>query len=98
MDVPDDAKIEAIAAFAGTFRTRPGSLDALRSVWSREGKIQFFLKDCDGHTGVIRCHGYDLIRDVVEYDGRDICAALHGHILDLSGTLLSQGVSDIPGQ
>ena len=43
---------------------------------------------------MIRCHGYDLIHDVVEYDGWDIYATLHGHILDLSGTLLSQGVSD----
>ena len=42
VDVPDDAKIEAAAAFAGTLRSRPGSLDALGSVRSREGKIQFF--------------------------------------------------------
>ena len=42
VDVPDDAKIEAAAAFAGTLRSRPGSLDALGSVQSREGKIQFF--------------------------------------------------------
>ena len=58
---------QAAAAFAGTLRSRPGKLDALGSVRSREGKIQFFLKDYDGHTRVIRCHDYDLIRDVVGY-------------------------------
>ena len=41
VDVPDDAKIEAAAAFAGTLRSRPGSLDALGSVLSREGKFNF---------------------------------------------------------
>ena len=30
VDVPDGAKIEAAAAFAGTSRSRPGKLDALR--------------------------------------------------------------------
>ena len=58
------------------------------------GQNSIFLKDYDGHTRVIRCDGYDLIRDVVGYDGRDIYVTLHGHILDLSGTLLSAGVSD----
>ena len=45
VDVPDGAKIEVPAAFAGTFRSRPGKLDALRSVQSREGKVQLFLKE-----------------------------------------------------
>ena len=43
---------------------------------------------------MVRCHGYDLIHDLVGYDGCDIYVTLHGHILDLSGTLLSEGVSD----
>ena len=43
---------------------------------------------------MIKCHDCDLIHDVVGYTGRDIYATLHGHILDLSGTLQSQGVSD----
>ena len=43
---------------------------------------------------MIRCHGCSLIHDVVGYDGWDIYVTLHGHILDLSGTLLSVGVSD----
>ena len=42
VDVPDDAKIEAAVAFGGTLRSGPGSLDALGSARSREGKIQFF--------------------------------------------------------
>ena len=46
VDVPDGAWIEAAAAFAGTLRSRPGKLDALRSVRSREGKVQFSLKEC----------------------------------------------------
>ena len=87
VDVPDDAKIEAAAAFGGTLRSGPGSLDALGSARSREGKIQFFLKGHDGCTRVINCHDGDLIHDVVGYDGWDIYATLHGHILDLSGTL-----------
>ena len=66
-------------------RSRPGKLDALGSVRSREGNI--FLKDHDGHTRVIGCHDYDLIHDVVGYDGWDICVTLHGNILDLSDTL-----------
>ena len=41
VDVPDGAKIDAAAAFAGTLRSRPGKLDALGSVWSREGKFNF---------------------------------------------------------
>ena len=94
VDVPDDAKIEAAAAFGGTLRSGPGSLDALGSARSREGKIQFFLKGHDGCTRVINCHDGDLIHDVVGYVGWDIYATLHGHILDLSGTLQSQGVSD----
>ena len=57
VDVPDDAKIEAAAALAGTLRSRSGSLDALGSVRSMEDKISIFLKGCDGHTRVIRCHG-----------------------------------------
>ena len=72
VDVPDGAKIEAAAAFAGTFRSRPGKLDALRSVRSTEGKVQFFLKEYDGHTRVIRCHDYHSIHDAVGYDGWDI--------------------------
>ena len=94
VDVPDDAKIEAAAAFGGTLRSGPGSLDALGLARSREGKIQFFLKGHDGCTRVINCHDGDLIHDVVGYVGWDIYATLHGHILDLSGTLQSQGVSD----
>ena len=43
---------------------------------------------------MINCHDGDLIHDVVGYVGWDIYATLHGHILDLSGTLQSQGVSD----
>ena len=43
---------------------------------------------------MIRCHGSDLIYDVVLYDGWDIYLTLHGHIDDLSGTLRSVGVSD----
>ena len=83
MDVPDGAKIEAAAAFAGTLRSLPGKLDALGSARSREGKIQNFLKDYDGHTRVIRCHDHDVIHDVVGYYGWDIFATLHGSILDL---------------
>ena len=94
VDVPDDAKFEAAAAFGGTLRSGPGSLDALGSARSREGKIQFFLKGHDGCTRVINCHDGDLIHDVVGYFGWDIYATLHGHILDLSGTLRGQGVSD----
>ena len=41
MDVPDDAKFEAAAAIGGTLRSGPRSPDALGSVRSREGKIQF---------------------------------------------------------
>ena len=93
VDVPDVAKIEAAAAFAGTLRSRPGSLDALGSDRSRKGKIQFFLNDCDGCTRVIWCHGYDLIHDVVGCDGWDTYVTLHGHILHLFGTLLSGAVS-----
>ena len=48
VDVPDGAMIEAAAAFAGTLRSRPGKLDALRE----EGKVQIFMKDYDGHTRV----------------------------------------------
>ena len=91
VDVPDDV---AAAAFGGTLRSGPGSLDALGSARSREGKIQFFLKGHDGCTRVINCHDRDLIHDVVGYVGWDIYATLHGHILGLSGTLQSQGVSD----
>ena len=94
VDVPDDAKVEAAAAFGGTLRSGPGSLDALGSARSRDGKIQFFLKGHDGCTRVINCHDGDLIHDVVGYVGWDIYATLHGHILDLSGTLWGQGVSD----
>ena len=94
VDVPDDAKVEAAAAVGGTLRSGPGSLDALGSPRSREGKIQFFLKGHDGCTRVINCRDWDLIHDVVGYVGWDIYATLHGHILDLSGTLQSQGVSD----
>ena len=43
---------------------------------------------------VINCHDCDLTHDVVGYVGWDIYATLHGHNLDLSGTLQSQGVSD----
>ena len=39
-------------------------------------------------------HDGDLIHDVVGYVGWDIYATLRGRILDLSGTLQSQGVSD----
>ena len=42
VDVFDGAKIEAAAAFAGTYRSRPGKLGALGSVQSREDKVQFF--------------------------------------------------------
>ena len=94
VDVPDDAKVEAAAAFGGTLRSGPGSLDALGSARSREGKIQFFLKGHDGCTRVINCLDGDQIHDAVGYVGWDIYATLHGHILDLSGTLQSQGVSD----
>ena len=94
VDVPDDAKIAAAVAIKGTLRSGPGSLDALGSARSREGKILFFLKGHDGCTRVIKCHDGDLIHDVVGYVGWDIYATLHGHILDLSGTLQSQGVSD----
>ena len=94
VDVPDDAKIEAAAAFGGALRSGPGSLDALGLARSREGKIQFFLKGHDGCTRVINCYDGDLIHDVVGIVGWDIYATLHGHILDLSGTLQSQGVSD----
>ena len=94
VDVPDDAKIAAAAAIEGALRFGPGSLDALGLARSREGKIQFFLKGHDGCTMVIDCHDGDLIHDVVGYVGWDIYATLHGHILDLSGTLQSQGVSD----
>ena len=59
-----------------------------------KAKIQFFLKGHDGCTRVIICHDGDLIHDVVGYFGWDIYATLHGHIIDLSGTLQSQGVSD----
>ena len=62
---------------------------------SREGNIQFFLKDYEGCTRVIKCHDCDLIHDVVVYGGWDMYATLHGHILDLSGTLVSQGVSEM---
>ena len=86
VDVPDDAKIEAAAAFGGTLRSGPGSLDALQN--------SVFLKGHDGCTRVINCHDGDLIHDVVGYVGWDIYATLHGQILDLSGTLQSQGVSD----
>ena len=74
VDVPDDAKIEAAAAFGGTLRSGPGSLDALGLARSREGKIQFFLKGHDGCTRVINCHDGDLIHDVVGYVGWDIYA------------------------
>ena len=94
VDVPDDAKFEAAAAFGGTLRSGPGSLDALGLARTREGKIQFFLKGHDGCTRVIICHEGDLIHDVVGYFGWDIYATLRGHIIDLSGTLQSQGVSD----
>ena len=94
MDVPDDAKIAAAAAIEGTLRSQPGNLDALGLARSREGKIQFFLKGHDGCTRVINCHDGDLIHDVVGYVGWDVYATLHGHILDLFGTLQSQGVSD----
>ena len=92
VDVPDDAKFAA--TIEGTLRSGPGCLDALGLVRSREGKIQFFLKDFDGCTWVTKCRDRDLIHDVVGYGGWDIHAVLHGHILDLSCTLLSQGVSD----
>ena len=94
VDVPDDAKIAAAAAIEGTLRSGPGSLDALGLARSSGGKIQFFLKGHDGCTRVINCHDGKLIHDVVGYVGWDIYATLHGHILDLSGTLQSQGVSD----
>ena len=94
VDVLDDAKIPAAAAIEGTLRSGPGSLDALGLARSRESKIQFCLKGYDGCTRVIKCQDCDLMHDVVEYGGWDIHATLHGHILDLSGTLLSQGVSD----
>ena len=51
VDVPDGAKIEAAAAFAGTLCSRPGKLDALGSVRSREGKIQFFWRIMMGIPG-----------------------------------------------
>ena len=41
VDVPDDAKIEAAAAFASTLRSPPRSLDALGSVRSIEAKFNF---------------------------------------------------------
>ena len=91
VDVPDDAKIAVAAATEGTLRSGPGSLGLARS---REGKNQFFLKGHDGCTRVINCHDGDLIHDVVGYVGWDIYATLYGRILDLSGTLQSQGVSD----
>ena len=94
MDVPDDAKIAAAAAIEGSLRSGTGSLDALGLARSREGQNSVFLKDYDGCTRVIKCHDCVLIHDVVGYGGWDIYATLHGHILDLSGTLLSQGVSD----
>ena len=94
VDVPDDAKIAAAVAIDGTLRSGPGSLDALGLARSREGKIQFFLKGHDGCTRVINCHDGDLIHDVVGYVGWDIFATLHGRILDLFGTLQSEGVSD----
>ena len=50
VDVPDDAKFEAAAAFGGTLRSWPGNLDALGLARTREGKIQFFLKRHDGCT------------------------------------------------
>ena len=75
-------KMEAATAIAGTLRSRPGKLDAFGLVWSREGKIQIFLKD------------YDVIHDVVVYCEWDIYVTLHGNIRDLSDTLLSVGVSD----
>ena len=65
---------EAAAAFGGTLRSGPGSLDALGLARSREGKIQFFLKGHDGCTRVINCHDGDLIHDVVGYVGWDIYA------------------------
>ena len=94
VDVPDGAKIDAAAAFAGTFRSWLGKLDALRSVLSREGKVQNFLKECDGHTRVIRCHDFHSINDVVGYDGWDIYVTLHGNILNLSDALDGVGLSD----
>ena len=42
VDVPDGTKFGAAAACLGTFRSRPGKLDALGSVQSREVKVQFF--------------------------------------------------------
>ena len=39
---------------------------------------------------MINCLDGNLIHDVVGYVGWDIYATLHGHILDLSGTLQSQ--------
>ena len=85
VDVPNDAKIEAFPARKfGCARVGP----------VQGGQNSIFLKDYDGHTRVIRCHCYDLIHDVVRYGGCDIHVTLHGHILDLSGTLLSVGVSD----
>ena len=94
VDVPDGAKIEAAAAFAGTLRSRPGKLDALGSVRSREGKVQCFLKEYDGHTRVFRCHDFHSIHDAMGCDGWDIRVTMHGNILDLSDTLSSVGVSD----
>ena len=41
VDVPDGAKIEAAAANAGALRSRPGKLDALGLVRSREGIFKF---------------------------------------------------------
>ena len=60
------------------------------------GQNSIFLMDYYGHTRVIRCHDYDLIHDVVGYDGWHIYVTLHGHILDLSDTLSGVGVSDTP--
>ena len=76
--VPDGNKFEAAAACPGTFRSRPGKLEALGSVQSREVKVQFFLKEYDGHTSVIRCRDSYLIHDVVGHDGWDIHVALRG--------------------
>ena len=74
---------------------RCSSFPARKFGCARVGPLQgrqnsIFLKDYDGNTRVIRCHGYDLIHDVVEFDGWDIYVTLHG----LSGTLLGEGLSD----
>ena len=59
-------------------RFQPGNLDALRSVQSREVKVQFFLREYDGHTRVTMCRDSYLIHDVVVHDGQ-------GHLCFIEG-------------